>query len=452
MPRPARPPTPRLGALVALALLAAAPATSHAQVFLAADPHPRFTVGPLFVRAAVGPELGPVAVDVLWSLVSPSGAAPDARDLYLLWPGGVTGEPGLGKPEPALAHFVEARGFAVIDEGRLPLVAERVQPMAREVAREPVAGGAPFVTYVRQGGPFGLTAPATYIRIPWTPRLGNREWLTSLRLRTDALLVRKKGSWVENVVQGHRHLLSISFNDVRSEALFPLYFEQRDRIVRLADEPSQLLINFASADRLKIDEVSPPTSSRRLSESLENTDVVAHFLDPSEGITPQILTVQFAYFSGLQAWAPVLIPTLFFVLGNLAAVVVRTAADRIGKRLAGRVHFGPGGGRVGRQTGVILPRETLRRIAPGLTTYEQARELCGPDAEDVERLASPGGRTLVYRGRRVVPQRRRTFGWLTTVSRWDVEHHEVQIDIEGDVVADVRAQVRRSRLDRVGPS
>jgi len=38
------------------------------------------------------------------------------------------------------------------------------------------------------------------------------------------------------------------------------------------------------------------------------------------------------------------------------------------------------------------------------------------------------------------------------VSRWDVEHHEVQIDLEGDVVADVRAQVRRSRLDRVGPS
>ena len=76
----------------------------------------------------------------------------------------------------------------------------------------------------------------------------------------------------------------------------------------------------------------------------------------------------------------------------------------------------------------------------------------GPGAEDVERLASPGGRTPVYRGRRVVPQRRRTFGWLTTVSRWDVEHHEVQIDLEGDVVADVRAQVRRSRLDRVGPS
>jgi hypothetical protein len=98
---------------------------------------------------------------------------------------------------------------------------------------------------------------------------------------------------------------------------------------------------------------------------------------------------------------------------------------------------------------VILSRDTLARIAPGTTTYDEAMRLGGPDVEVVEKLGAPGARTLVYRGRRVVPQRRRSFGWLTAVSRWDVEHHEVQIDVEGDTVTDLRAQVRRSRLDRL---
>ena len=40
-----------------------------------------------------------------------------------------------------------------------------------------------------------------------------------------------------------------------------------------------------------------------------------------------------------------------------------------------------------------------------------------------------------------------TFGWLTTVRRWSVEHHEVEIELDRDVVTDVKALVRRSRLD-----
>ena len=441
-------------ASVALGLLAAAvPGTTAAQVFLAATPRPSFTIGPVFVRAAVDPRLGPVTLDVHWSLVSPPGAVPDGQDLYLLWPGAVTGEASLGKPDPALAQFVEARGLGVTDEGRLPLAAEQVQVGGGQPRREMLAGGAPFVTFVRPGGPFGLTAPATYVRIPWSPRLTARHWMMILRLTAPDLLRLKKASWVENVVQGRRHPLSISFNDVRSEALFPIYFDQRDRLVRLADEPSQLLVNFAGADHLKIDEVSPPASSRRLTESLENAEVVSHFLDHTEGITPQVLTVQFAYFSGLQSWAPVLIPTLFFVLGNLAAVVLRGLAARVGQQLSGRLHFGrPGRGPGGRQSGVIVARDILARIAPGITTYEEARQLCGSDGEVVEKLGAPGARTLIYRGRRVVPARRRSFGWLIAVSRWDVESHEVQIDVEGDVVTDVRAQVRRSQLDRLEPA
>ncbi len=439
---------------LAAALLSALPAIAHAQLFLASQPDPPFTIGPLFVRASISPQLGAVPVDVYWGLVFPPGhgTSPVAGDLYLLSPHAVTGDPKAGKPEPELVRYVETRGFTVIDEGRLALSVRHVGQAGQDRRPQPVAGGAPFVTYVRQGGPLGITSPATYIRIPWTPVFADRDSLIHLQLTIPNLIKLSKGSWIETLVRGHRHRLAIGFGDVRGRAMFPLYLEQRDRVVRLADQPSQLLINFASADRLKIDDVSPPSSSRNLSESLDNTQVVSLFLGRSEGLTPQVLTVQFAYFSRIQTWAPILLPMLFFVLGNLAAVFVRTAADRLKKRFAGRVLFGPGKDGPGdRQTGVILPRDALEQIAPSVTTYQQVLHLCGPGTEHVEESAAGHRRTLVYRGRRAVPQHRRRFGWLTTVSRWDVEHHEVEIEIEHDVVRDVRAHVRRSRLDRLEP-
>ena len=176
-------------------------------------------------------------------------------------------------------------------------------------------------------------------------------------------------------------------------------------------------------------------------------------LDRSQGLTPQALTVQFAYLSRVQAWAPVLLPTLFFVLGNLAAVFVRAVANRLRRRFAGRVLFGPAAdGPADRQTGVILPRDTLARIAPGVTTYQEVRRLCGPDAEHLEMVSVPNRQTLLYRGRRAVPQQPRRFAWLTTVGHWDLEQHEVEIQFEGDVVSDVRAHVRRTRLDRLEPA
>ena len=63
-----------------------------------------------------------------------------------------------------------------------------------------------------------------------------------------------------------------------------------------------------------------------------------------------------------------------------------------------------------------------------------------------ERLPSGETRTLVYRGQRVVPHRRRSFGWFATVSHWDVEDHEIQIDFERDLVRDIQARIRRSQL------
>jgi hypothetical protein len=36
---------------------------------------------------------------------------------------------------------------------------------------------------------------------------------------------------------------------------------------------------------------------------------------------------------------------------------------------------------------------------------------------------------------------------VTTVGAWDVEHHEVEVELDRDVVRDVQAQVRRSQLE-----
>jgi hypothetical protein len=273
-------------------------------------------------------------------------------------------------------------------------------------------------------------------------------WMLNLRLTVPDLVRPRKASWMERVFWGPRYRVALGFHDLQNQALFSMYLEHRDRVVRLAEEPSQLLFNFSRADRLTIEEVSPPTAHRGLSETLENTEVVSRSLDPSEGLSPQVLSVQFGYLSRLQAWAPVLIPMIFFVLGNLAAVLLRYLAGRVGQRLARRVWFGPPGtAGGGRQTGVIISRETLGRLVPGVTTADEVRALCGPETEQLEQSAAPGRRVLLYRGRRVVPQQRRTLGWLATVRGWVAEEHEVEIELQDGIVRDVQARVRRARLE-----
>jgi hypothetical protein len=225
-----------------------------------------------------------------------------------------------------------------------------------------------------------------------------------------------------------------------------MYFQHRDRIIRLADEPAQLLVDFADSDHLKIDELSPPASKRQLSETRDKTETVSLYLERSQSLMPQTLTVQFGYFRGLQSWAPILIPALFFLLGNLAAPLLSNAAKRLASAMAARIHVGRGGDVPTRERGVILTRETLAKLMPGETTYDELIRLCGPNFEQHEQLAAPNLRTLVYRGRRLIPERRRRFGWLATVDHWTVEHHEVEIDLEGDRVRDVQARVRRSRM------
>ena len=42
--------------------------------------------------------------------------------------------------------------------------------------------------------------------------------------------------------------------------------------------------------------------------------------------------------------------------------------------------------------------------------------------------------------------------FLATVEHWDAEEHEVTIDLERDVVRDVQARVRRSRVSAPEPA
>jgi hypothetical protein len=436
--------------LVAWAVLAGAgaPAVSHAQVFLASRPNPAFTVGPVSIRADVTPRLGPIDVRVLWSLVVPAGmsAADVEQDIYLLWPGRVDGETVAGSADAELAAHVRERGFTVVHEGRLPLAARPLYGGRDRPRTEPIAGGAPFVSYVRDTGAIERSPAATWIRIPWTPVMVNRTYLVELRMRLPQLVRERRASALENFVWGRRYSLALSFSDVRTRAMFPVYFELRDRVIHLAEDPSQLTVTFANSDRLKIHEMTPPTVRRQSSETRAHTEILSAYLDPSEGLRPQVLTVQFGYFTDWTSWAPVLFAALFFVLGNVAGPLVTMLARKVGARFSGRIHFGRGGTFAERQTGTLIARETLARIEPGVTAHEEVLRLCGSQPEEHEQLAAPERRVLVYRGRRIVPQRRSGFGWVTTVGSWDVEHHEVEITLERGVVQDVQARVRRTHL------
>ncbi len=383
------------GPFLALLLLSALPGSARAQVFIASHPQPEFSIGPLFVSASVGkPNVvgnpGALTVSVSWSLtLAPHRRAADiAQDLYLLWP---------------------------------------------------------FVAFAREGGPTAGARGATYIRIPWVPELASLDWLVRLELPLKGVIVPRRVSWVEDTFWGRRYLITLGFGDVGYVSLYRLYFGARDRVVPLARDFSMLLINFADSDHLKVDEVVPASASRQMSETRSNTEALRLPLLASEGIAPQVLKVQFAYFAGRLPWRPILISALFLGLGNLTGPLVGALAKRLGRTLRARVHVGRGEA-PGRERGAIPSQEALGQIRPGETSYEEVLRLCGPQAEEQAHLPAGETRALVYRGQRVVPHRRRSFGWFATVGHWDVEDHEVQIDFERDRVRDVQARVRRSRL------
>jgi hypothetical protein len=271
-------------------------------------------------------------------------------------------------------------------------------------------------------------------------------YVVGVRFTARNLIKRQSSTWVQRVFSGPRYAVSLGFSDVGPPAMFAAYFPQRERLIRLTD-PARLTIEFAQADEVAIDHIAPESSRRERSQNAENTDAVSLFLTHGDGLTPQTLTVRFTYFSGLQSWGAVAIPLAFFVLGNAAAPLFRMLGERLLRIVTARVQLDrKRAGERARQTGVVLSREQLARIVPGETTYDAVLAQCGREMEESEGLSEPGRKTLVYRGRREVPERRWTWGWVATVSRWIVEDHEVQVVVDGGIVRDVQARVRRSRV------
>jgi hypothetical protein len=432
-----------LAAILVGWILATAPA-ARAQVFFASSASSGYRVGPLTVRATVGPDADVARVEIRFSLAA-TGRAAAPQDFYLLWPGEIVrGPEALGSPDPTLKQYVEGLGFDELGQGRVELVAEALSVGQDEALTLVVAGGAPFVVFVQSGGPLGLSPPATWVRVPWTSRFSDRRWLMRLSFDAKGLIKPRRASWWEDTLLGRRNQLALSFNEVRDRPLFAMYFQNRDRVVRLADAPAELVAHFTHSEQLKIDQVYPPTSIRRVSESLESTEVVSLFLDSTEGIVPQQLNVQFGYFARIQSVAVVVVPLLLLGLGYAVGPVLGRLASALASHLLSRLRFVIWGQARDRVLGVVLGPEQLGTIVPGKTTFAEVVALCGREHELQERLG--GARTLIYRGRLVRPETRRVFAWLAAVQHLEVEHHEVTIDFEGDLVRDVRSMVRRTRM------
>jgi len=428
---------------VLLAALVLAPAHAHAQIFISSRPNPPFAIGPLTIRATVTPALTPVELEVRWALDIPPGKSRVGieQDVFLLWPGEVTSALGRAATDKALAQYVEKRGFTVIGEGRLPLYAQNIYAEGVEARPKPV-GEAAYVTFVQDSNALGLSPAATWIRIPWTPQMANVTYMMSLLMRVGGVIKPRQLHWYESVFTGERHQFSLSFNEVRDRPIFPMYAEHRDRAIRLAEAPAELVVHFTHAEQLRIEQVYPPTSIRRLSETLESTEVVSLFMGSAEGIVPQHMTVQFGYFSRLQGLMIVLIPLLLLAAGPALGPAIGRAMPGLLARV--RLYLGGSGVRP-RAGGVVLGPETLNRIVPGKTSREEVLRLCGPEVEEEERLDQPDRRVLVYRGWRAVPETRRRMKWIATVEAWEIFAQEARIEIERDVVKDVQVRIRRSR-------
>lgn len=438
-----------IAALALIVTVIAGAASAEAQVFFASRPSPQLAVTPLFVVADVGPGAADVPVQVVFSLlIPPTRSALDfEQDFYLLWPGEVVAA-AAARADFELPPMIAAQ-VQVTAQGRLRLFAQRHYETAPDT--EEILPGASFVTVVRPGGPLGRSPAATYIRIPWNHKIANQAWLVGVQLTARQLVSGKSTTWLGRMVSGPRHLLALGFNDVGAPAMFSMYYWQRDRVLPVVS-PARLVVNFARSDRLAIDALSPAAARRESSPSLEGAEAVSLFLTPTEGLTPQVLRVEYGYFSRLQSWGPVLVPALFFALGNIAAVLVRGFAERLRQRLAGRLQLGRHrASAAGVESGVVVPRDRLAGIVLGETTHDEVLRLCGPEFEEREDLATPRRKVLVYRGRRDVPHRRWTWGWLAAVSHWDVERHELEITLEDGVVQDIQMRLGRTRLAQRQP-
>jgi hypothetical protein len=440
--------TPGRALVAATWLLVVAAGAAEGQVFLASQSHPQFAIGPLFVVAGVRPDLGPVTVTISWSLTALPGlrAIDINQDLFLLWPYEVVEGTAPGSADPALTRELEERGFTVSANGRLQLGTRDQMQMGTGVPITPLPEVASFATYSRRAGPAAQLGSSTFIKIPWTPKLADPRAVAVLTFTSRGLITPKPATWFEEAFWGPRWVLAAGFGDIGPPTLplFPMYFEHRDRVVRLGRELALMVATFADAGHLRIEEVGPSSATRRPSRLQSGAEIVTMPLTPSEGVAAQTLKVQFSYFAGMIAWRPILVGAVLLALGNLAGFILlsRDVSQFLRTRLHVRRRGEP---EFARLAGGALPRTVAEQIVPGTTTEADVRKLCGRPDEEHHRRGASQHRTLVYRGARKLPRPRRALGPLTTVHHWEEEHHEVEIELDGDRVSAVQSRVRRQR-------
>jgi hypothetical protein len=429
--------------LVLIGLLAVA-RPAGAQVFLSAQPQPAFTIAPLFVGTSIARGETPPRLTVFWNVsVAPGSRQAPPSHLLLLLPFAIAESGPPGPADASLTSYVTTRGFTAERQGAIPIVARNRTDMGSGRSPQPI-GAAPFVTFVRESAARGRSRAATLVRIPWSPHLASLDWLVGLDMLATDLIRRKPASWYEDTFWGPRYVASVSFGDLRHQALYPLYFEHRDHVVAIGRDFSMLSINFGDADHLRIDQLTPATANRQPSESRRNAETISIPLAGGEGITPQVVRVSYGYFSGGFEWRPVLISLLFLLVGNITGPVIVPLVKRLWRLLTMRMDVGT---EPARERGVILDGGALAKLRPGESTVEDVIRLCGSDCEEDQQQRMPGEarRILRYRGQRLVPQRSWRVGKLSHVRRWDMETHEVDVEIQNDRVADVQARVRRAR-------
>jgi hypothetical protein len=411
------------GALVAaLALTGALPSPSAAQVFLASKAHPDFSVGPLFVITNVRRDLS-VTVNLSFSLTLRQGAMPSAleQDLFLLWPAEIVEPSAPGAADPSLARNLHD-GLAVLNSGRLMLRSRDRTLVGTGQLGDALPQSASYVSLTRRGTLASQISPVTYIKIPWTPKLADPLLVTTLVLPLRGLVTPKPASWIAETFWGRRWILTTGFGDLGSPVmpLYSIYFEHRERVLRLAHEFSQVIASFSDSDHLLIDGIEPPAATRRPSRIRAGSEIVSLVLTPMEGIAPQNLQVQFSYFAGRIAWRPIVVSAVLLLLTNIAGAV-----------MFGREMFGVVRARrraraaAGRLRAEWLTGDAQAAALVGAATYDDIVARWGPPDEERERLSTPGRRTIVYRAR--------TKG----------QTHEVEIELADGCVTEIERRVHR---------